>query len=277
MKLVNQSVTLLKQGYTINDIEKHIERCARTCYKSEARSRGEHHKFVERLIKSGHTSMLEHGTVYLSIPSDIFNPSIINSYMKVVNDIDLEAFYVTTNYRVIKENNLEYLLEFLCEPNILHKDRYTLKIITDIGIARELCRHRVFSFAQESTRYCNYSKDTFNNELSFIIPSWISAKLIDTNQNKDERGAWLAHSLRDAEISYMSMLNKGATPEQARAVLPMQLKTELCMTGYLSDWNRFLALRLRETTGKVHPDMKVLAKMIEDEIQKGQRLFSESD
>ena len=98
------------------------------------------------------------------------------------------------------------------------------------------------------------------------MPSWIEERFIDTNQNIDERGAWLAHSLRDAEVSYMSMLDKGATPEQARAVLSMQLKTEMCMTGFIKDWEHFLSLRLEESTGKVHPDMKNLAKMIKDEL-----------
>lgn len=274
MKLIHPKVELLKQEYEITDVYKQIEKCGRTCYKSEDLiTTDSARKFVERIIKSNHLSMLEHGTIYLKVENadDLFIDNyIFNPYSQII--LDEGTAYITTNMRVIYELEWEDHLKYMCKPERYHRLRYTFKITTDLGIARELCRHRIFSFAQESTRYCNYSKDKFGNELTFIIPSWINEELIDTKQSKDERGAWLAHSFRDAEISYFSMLNKGATPEQARQVLPLALKTDICITGYEMDFYSFFKLRLSEKTGKVHPDMKVIAKKMFDILDDTERI-----
>lgn len=136
----------------------------------------------------------------------------------------------------------------------------------------ELVRHRLCSFAQESTRYCNYSKDKFNNEVTYIIPSWLDipqgnytwwdGDWVDINKLKinihDEDNAineWL-HNLDYAEQSYKILLNKGWKPEQARAVLPISLKTEINMKANLREWRHFFKLRCSKAA---HPDIRVLA------------------
>lgn len=180
MKLIHSKAELLKQPSGLEGVYKAIELAGRTCYKSEDKITEDSAKdFVERMIKSGHTAMLEHGTVYLSIPcedDEIPSKYELNPYSKAdfFADITYEEghLYVTTNYRVLVENNWLDDLKFICRPTKYHEKRYTMRFTTDNGVMRELTRHRIFSFAVESTRYCNYSLNKFGNELTFIIPSW---------------------------------------------------------------------------------------------------------
>jgi thymidylate synthase (FAD) len=129
----------------------------------------------------------------------------------------------------------------------------------------EFVRHRTFSFAQESTRYCNYSKDKFGNELTFIIPKWVNieegtyntaAAPLNILNVKDT--LWY-ESCYLSEFYYKKLLELQSTPQEARAVLTNSLKTELVMTGYLEDWKHFFDLRLFGTTGKPHPDAQYAA------------------
>ena len=128
----------------------------------------------------------------------------------------------------------------------------------------EFVRHRVMSFAQESTRYCNYSKDKFGNELTFIIPSWINIHC----PNKEQEGPSIASikwatAMRNAEASYKILLKMGWTPQQARTVLPNSLKTELVMTGFVSDWKHFFGLRCDSAA---HPQARELAIPLREEF-----------
>ena len=136
----------------------------------------------------------------------------------------------------------------------------------------ELVRHRVFSFAQESTRYCNYSKDKFDNGLTFINPSWKDEKLPEYYK--------LYRVCSELEKEYLELLEWGLSPQEARQILPNALKTEICMTGFASDWRHVFDLRLFGTTGKPHPDMlhlmeKAQKAMIEAGIW--QQLYLKSD
>lgn len=159
MKLIESSVELLKQEPSMSGINKIIELAGRTCYKSEANiTENSAEEFVKRMVNSRHMAMLEHGTVYLKLPPVISSNEVPNSfnfmynpYSKVVVN-GYDADYVTTNYRVLIENNWTEFLKYLCEPTKFHERRITLKFITDRGASHELVRHRVFSFAQESTR-----------------------------------------------------------------------------------------------------------------------------
>lgn len=154
----------------------------------------------------------------------------------------------------------------------------------------EFVRHRVFSFAQESTRYCNYSKDKFGNELTFIIPNWLSIpeggyELFEEDDTVEglscyslSNEEWATKDLGvkaflrgcdDAELTYFELLKQGWKPQEARAVLPNSLKTELVMTGFVSDWKRFFRLRSRiAKTGKPHPQAQELADPLMDEFVK---------
>lgn len=264
MKLINQSVEYIPQEEGLEGIYKQIEIAARVCYKSENRSTGDSKSFVDKLIKMKHFSMLEHGTIYLKLPVDYSNKSYIdcdtkytdNPYSKLVYEDGVA--HITTNYRVLVENNWLDDLKYLCKPTELHPKRLTFKLTTSISLVRELIRHRAFSFANESTRYIDYRK---KGELIFIKPTWYNEKL---PAHKEAFSA-----LGEVTETYYNGLRMIGEPAQfAREVLPLCTKSELVMTGFEDDWSNFLDIRLRGTTGKPHPDMVELAKLIENEIKK---------
>lgn len=268
MKLIPQTVELLKQ----EDWKKQIELAARTCYKSEDKiADGTADKMFERLINSKHYAMLEHGTIYLHISvgdtgrtnklSRFLNKYYNDPYSRARIDYTGSNVYITTNYRVIKEHGWEKDLKYLCEPTDNHVKRYTFRLITSISIVRELLRHRVFSFANESTRFCNYSKDKFDNGITCIMPSWFLDKNI-----QEAVAEYFMDACKDAENYYFSLLKCGYPPQAAREVLPLCTKSELIMTGFEDDWDRFLELRLDGVTGKPHPDMLQLASMIKSSL-----------
>lgn len=310
MKLIKPSFEIYEQAPGLEGIYEAIERAGRTCYKSK-RPEGQTAKdFVDRMIASQHYAMLEHGTVYLKIPtryidisekldipiiSDVVLKYQNNPYSKVNlanSDEDVFFSYITTNYRVLVENGWLDDLKYLCEPTEHHEKRVTVRVTTDRGVSHEFVRHRVFSFAQESTRYCNYSKDKFGGEITFIIPSWLNIeegsygighsfgkgyfyecgenRVYCTSENKEEFFKTL-NFLKTLSLSsqvYMSMLNAfELTPQQARQVLPNALKTELVMTGFTSDWRHFFDLRALGTTGAPHPDAKALALPLMEEFE----------
>lgn len=281
MKLIESSVQIIEE----KDPYKMIELAGRTCYKSEDKiTENSAKEFVDRMIKLGHGAMLEHGTIYLTIDGEDPNLSKIqsNPYTKV-NLVPYEVLtegnytisykaYITTNLRVLVENNLKELLCYQVEPTEHHEKRITAKFICDRGVSHEFVRHRVFSFAQESQRYCNYNKDKFNNELTFIKPTWLD---IPTGDYTYWDGDWcdidnmkiqlpsdngiadnFLWCLNNAGMQYRLLINKGLKPQQARAILPNATKTELVMTGFESDWEHFFELRC---SGAAHPDAKKLA------------------
>lgn len=133
----------------------------------------------------------------------------------------------------------------------------TIHMVTDRGISHELVRHRLASYAQESTRYCNYSKDRFGREISVVQPSGLTP---------EQRDTWYKACL-DAEHRYFCLLDSGATPQMARSVLPTCLKTEIVMTANVREWRHFLRLRYFGTTGAPHPDMKKLAGCVFAELE----------
>lgn len=274
MKLINPSVELITQAPGLEGIYKQIERVGRVCYKSEDKITEDSAKpFVDRMIKSGHGAMLEHGTIYLFIPwNEYYDKKTIkylyNKY-SANNGVKGVGVYITTNLRVLVENGWLDDLKYICEPTEYHEKRVTVHFVCDRGVSHEFVRHRVMSFAQESTRYCNYSKDKFDNELTFIIPN-----LVNTNcPNKEQEGPSVASmewstAMLNAEASYRILLKMGWTPQQARTVLPNSLKTELVVTGFTSDWKHIFDLRYRGTTGAPHPDAKQVASMAHDLILK---------
>ena len=232
------------------------------------------------MIKSGHGAMLEHGTVYLDVPNSAGDYNLVtffvsNPYSRVViKPLDDRVHnYVTTNFRVIVENFVEEyisdILQYLCEPTEYHEKRITVRFICDRGVSHEFVRHRHFSFAQESTRYCNYSKDKFGNEITFIKPCFLDdSKLAlygpyhTVIRDKSPESIFIA-SLNNAEKDYIDLIELGWKPQEARAVLPNALKTELIMTGFASDWAHFFELR---DDSRAHPDAQKLAKPLHEEF-----------
>lgn len=285
MKLIESSVQIIEE----KDPYKMIELAGRTCYKSEDKiTENSAKEFVDRMIKLGHGAMLEHGTIYLKIdktedghlpPARLYwSDGNHKKYTKVRKHGN--SIYVTTNLRVIVENNRLDDLQYQVEPTEHHEKRITAKFICDRGVSHEFVRHRVFSFAQESTRYCDYSKDKFGNDITYIIPSWLDLpegkysnwdndwcdvselKLLypEVDNLSDPANCFL-QSIKNAEYYYFMLINRGWKPQQARQVLPNATKTELVMTGFESDWEHFFELRC---SGAAHPDAKKLA----DELYK---------
>ena len=291
MRLIKPSFEILDQQCGLEGIYKQIEIAGRTCYKSEDKITEDSAKeFVDRMIKSGHGAMLEHGTVYLAIPisewrcTDDYRDSYISNPYSNVNDslVDWEnnegTVYITTNFRVLVENGWLDDLQYICEPTEYHEKRITVKFITDQGILREFTRHRVFSFAVESTRYCNYTKDKFSNEVTFIQPNWISDEDVknyhmdlDYFTDKDDNHITAINrfmsALKNAEYFYMELIKLGWKPQQARNVLPLATKCDMVMTGFVSDWKHFFELR---DAASAHPQAQELAHSLHEIfIQKG--------
>lgn len=266
MKVINASVQEIKQAPGIRGIYQHIEKCGRTCYKSEDKiTEDSAMKFFQNLVNRKHYAMLEHGTVYLKFPKYYMEDSwdasskIIGSKYSHLRVRD-NNFYVTTNMRVLVEeipNEYEHVLRkyALEEPDANHIKRVTAHFVISRAIANEFVRHRLFSFAQESTRYCNYSKDKFDGEVTFIKPEWLKGEGID----QEAEDIWF-NAMAISEDYYLDLINNGVKPQNARGVLPLDLKTELIMTGTMDQWEGFFDLRLREVTGPAHPDAKAIAK-----------------
>lgn len=131
---------------------------------------------------------------------------------------------------------------------VLEHAGFTVKFICDRGVSHELVRHRVASYCQESTRYCNYGRDGFGKEITVIEPSYLAPHSPGYN-------LW-HHSCKVSERCYMEMLEHGFTPQEARAVLPNSLKTEVVMTANIREWRHFLKLRCSRAA---HPQMRELA------------------
>ena len=276
MKLIKPSFTIIEQGSGIEGVYKQIEMAGRTCYKSEDKiTETSAIDFVDRMIKSGHGAMLEHGTVYLTIPyaplNSVSGPERkyrYNKYSKITCDETPKhgVAYVTTNLRVLVENNWMDDLKYLSMPTENHARRITVKFILDNGIMREFTRHRVFSFACESTRYCNYSKSKFNSNVTYIIPCWSNLKECEINTSDGfdfAANEELVGFLGKAEQNYFYLLNKGWKPQQARNILPLATKCELVMTGFVDDWKHFFHLR---TAAGAHPQARELAQPLEQEF-----------
>lgn len=263
MRIVKPNFEIWEQSAGLEGVYKQIEKVSRVCYKSEDKiTEGSAKPFVDRMIKSGHGAMLEHGTVYLKITyknTDFTTLCMFygkNKYSVLNHSEDNKIYYITTNYRVLVENNHLSDLKYLCEPTESHERRVTVHFTADAGVMREFFRHRVFSMAQESTRYCNYLRDKFSNSITVIYPSWL----------KEEEELEFEEDMRGIEELYFKWLNKGWTAQQARVFLPLGVKAEAVMTGFTSDFKHFFDLRAISTTGTPHPQAKELAEPLMKEF-----------
>lgn len=302
MRISNPSFEIWRQKPGIDGIYKQIERVGRVCYKSEDHATEDSAKpFVERMIKNEHYAMLEHGTVTLTLDysekeGENGNEEVrkyqFNKFSRV-NIVDGKA-YVTTNLRVLAENKWLDDLQFFTEPTEHHEKRITVHFTTQIAITREFNRHRADSMAEQSTRYCNYSKAKFGNEITINLPTWVrqammesdsdwgsqinggllkvsgqqfmdlSRKVIDGSATDIEN--WVFANLA-TERSYMNLIASGRKPQEARVVLPLDTATELVHTAFVSDWKHFFDLRALGTTGAPHPDAKALALPLYNEFK----------
>ena len=267
MKIIQPSAIELKQQPGFEGMLKHIELCGRTCYKSEDKiTEDSCHRFVNMLREHAHGAMLEHGTVYMIIDKDnlhnVESPTergleqfvLYNKYTTF--RFEKDTYYITTNYRAVVENNLEWAINiYACEPTEYHIKRRTFRITCNRGVSHEFVRHRVFSFAQESQRYVNYIKDKFGSEIKVIEPLYFE-------KDSGQYDVWKT-ACEDAESNYFVLISSGATPEKAREVLPNSVATELIMTGFESDWEHFFNLRCAEDA---HPQAQEIANTIKEQF-----------
>jgi thymidylate synthase (FAD) len=144
--------------------------------------------------------------------------------------------------------------------SVLEHEKITVLFVCDRGVSHELVRHRIASFSQESTRYCNYSKDKFDGEITFIVPPFGDGSEYMTTAEV----RWKA-AMRDSEMHYMALIGMGWQPQQARSVLPNSLKTEVVVTANIREWRLILKQR---TSGKAHPQMRELMRPLLDEFKK---------
>lgn len=284
MKLIKQSFEILEQkDFTIKGIKQFVERCARVSYKSEDKMTDtSYEKFVSMLVKRDHARPLEFGTVHLKMILPDFQ-GFMNSLLTlgILNNIWIKSayvgdiIYITTNYRYYLDitkhlpNVREYFTE---EDNEYYPKRYTVHMILDRGVMDEFRTHVGLSHLAESTRYCNYSKDKFNNEVTFVIPSWCNSLIEGSKQeyspfeiNGDE--VEFMNALQNSQNSYLSLLKMGWTPQQARSVLPLGIKSELISCGFEDAWENFMR---RRDASDAHPMAQEIAKPMHKEfIERG--------
>lgn len=309
MRIIKPKFEILEQGPGKDGILQQIKTAGQTCYDSESKRTPE--EFTEMLIKSGHGAMLEHGTVYLYYITKWTGDNFVEKYktnkFSKVKTKDLpesdphykgddgwvqSQFFITTNYRVLVENDWLDDLKYLYNgSDVLYtfEPRLTIRFTTQIAISREYNRHRVNSIAEQSTRFCNYSKDKYNGQIAIAKPTWIDEIIgdhedkVDVNLKELCKDIYLGEDVENngwnalrywlfgnlaAEYSYLNMLRLGRTAQEARTVLPLDTRTELVHTAFLSDWYHFFNLRAIGTTGKPHPDAKLLAEPLMKEFER---------
>lgn len=289
MKFIKPKFEILVQESGTDGLLKHIELCARTAYKSEDAITSESApKFVQGLIDKEHGASVEHGTVYLKIPTynedRIYAKYILNKYSKSI--LKNNFYYISSNYRVLAENGWLDDLQYQCEPTEFHEKRVSVKFTTQIAISREYNRHRVDSIIESSTRYCNYSKEKFGTEISINLPHCVTQEKIDNCQKlqmilgKESSGEnflyekyvdewtdidWWLWSISCSELAYMKLIEKDWKAQDARTVLPLATQTEVIHTAFVKDWQHFFKLRCAPDA---HPDARALAIPLREEFIK---------
>lgn len=285
MNFIDMSIERIPQ----EDMMRHIEKCGRVCYKSEAKITQDSAKsFIEMLKNNEHGSVLEHGTVYLRIPHN-YNANTneeknkhiqhlinIDKYKHnhwsrvVIGGINDNNAYITTNYRVIVDNKWEDDLQYVCEPTRFHKKRVTFKFVHDVGIARDSNRHRAHSISEESTRFINYNKrgvtftaspftaetcDVFDHQRIPLVfeNMWMGEHEGDIT----DLDVWM-FSCATSTYCYNKLINLGWKPQMARRTLNFGVKTETYYTAFVDEWLEYI--RKREKAA--HPDIiKLVDKM----------------
>lgn len=263
MNIIESKAEIVPQNEGLEGLYKHIELIGRVCTKSESKmTETSAEKFVQNMKKLNHGAVLEHGTIYLTVPfkdEDGPNNELSNVWSRFASNpysvckADKDAIYITTNYRVFFEEGsycMRYL-KYMTPPTEHHEKRITIRFTLSRAIANEFVRHRHFSFMQESTRYVNYKAG-----ISFIKPESL----------KDNKT--FIEALKSAENAYIKLIEDGYKAQEARDILPLSTKTELYMTGTVEQWKHFLSLRSPKYGAQgVHPDAAKLADQVYDQLK----------
>lgn len=307
MKVIKSNVSIFEQAPGITGLFKHIERVGRSAYKSEDRiTEDSWKKFVKMIYERGHHAVFNLGTVYMIIPETEYEIlkklQETKPWTKLV--MVMNQVYVTTNFRVICQLDIYKEMEkYWSEPTEHHYHRITAHWICSRGTAMQILRHRILCPIMESTRYCNYSKNKFGGELTYVIPQWVYnrrdewSKCIDPLTNEsysflkelDEEELWNKLCCLDRKVASRDKFFKSAeeqylyelseeddnlNPEDARGVLPQDVKTELYTCGYISDWMYEPEENSKEKAGffylrtakDAQKDIRVLACKLKDEF-----------
>lgn len=278
MKLIEPSCEYWEQ----QNIVTHIARCARVCYANEKNENSyeKDEALVKRLIESGHVSMLRHGTLYYIVPSEIFKDRNNLSSQAIKHFIglritspyiyrvyDAKHVYISTNKQFIKENPCEALKFYAVTPERFFEyevtkpiRRFTFYLTTQLGTTRELNRVSPNNIAEQSTRYCNYSKNKFENEIQFCKPHWYD------NCNDKFKEIYNSY-LINSEAGYFKLLEEGFLPQDARGVLPLDTASKVAYTYTFEEWAEIINKRYFGTTGKPHPNAKIIIGMVLDKFK----------
>jgi thymidylate synthase (FAD) len=283
-----------------------IEKAGRVCYKSEGKTKYDSNgksltaaKFFEQVVRiRKHGSVAEHGTVYMIVDVDltdgpaewawdIWNFYEKNPHSRILGKViaaNKSIYFITTNYRVILENDRMDDLRFMVdEPEPEHYKRYTFNIITSIDISREWNRHRSMSISEQSTRFCDYTDiPKFEGHVKYIKPSDNVTLGMYQPLTVGRKKGWVVNGQKEcfmndldpydycllmdcsrSENEYFELRQLGIKPELARKVLPLQTATEVYYTAFLDEWWAFLDLRLDSSA---HPDIRKLAQQVKNQL-----------
>lgn len=267
MILIEPKVELLKE----DDFYSHVANCARVCYASNNNSNISDEQFCKNvLIANNHLSMFRHATIYCKYNKNDWNRYTVDTFhlAQNINVIDLEDLYVIMNgqsYLEFKRNNIAENLKIDSHiikdlPNELNEyKRFTFKVTTQISTSRELNRVSPNNIAERSTRYCNYSKDKFDNQICICKPYYY-----DNLEIADQLA--FINRMSEYEGNYLNRISRGWKPEDAREFLPLCTATEVIYTYNVIEWRHIIDLRYYGTTGKPHPNAKIIAGMIRDQL-----------
>lgn len=267
MILIEPKVELLKE----DNFYSHVANCARVCYASNNNSNVSDEQFCKNvLIANNHLSMFRHSTIYCKYDRNDWNRYTVDTFhlAQNINVIDLGDLYVIMNgqsYLEFKRNNVAENLKIDSHiikdlPNELNEyKRFTFKVITQISTSRELNRVSPNNIAERSTRYCNYSKDKFGNQICICKPYYY-----DNLEIADQ--LTFINRMSEYEGNYLNRISRGWKPEDAREFLPLCTATEVVYTYNVREWRHIIDLRYYGITGKPHPNAKIIVGMIRDQL-----------
>lgn len=292
MKIIRPYYEILNIGYEDNQLEK-IEKCGRVCYQSSDKiTEDSNIQFVKNIVKREHYSVLEHASLAISCSERVFkdfNPPLENkrffTFSKKENDFvicgNFRAWFELISSSPKKYNEIQHVLLYffpeifkdICfspdrteeavllkfsqmdEDELYIHYRPTVVFIADRGFLAEIRTHRDASFSVESTRYCLYSNEKFGKEITVIEPFYYADRLSMYDMWKS--------SCQVAEDAYMTLIENGSSPQEARSVLPTSLKTQIAMTANYKEWEHVFKLR---TDVAAHPQMRQLMEPLKKEL-----------
>lgn len=283
MNIIPVSVTRYEQMPGIEGCYKAVSDASHVCYQTETKK--DPKVFVDMLMSKGHTRPLEFGTVYLCVTTTgpiadrdfIRKQAVIKRYMNNKYSTVMSHsqdnvhinYYITSNLCVLAQGYAHNIheaceqqfshnwfddLKYWCEPCAFHDRRYTYDLVLSRGVMDDLRTHITLSSLAESTRYCNYEKEKFGSQLTFIQPYWKPDDILYKQ---------LINYYQITEKGYLYLIRNGAEPQMAKRVLPLGIKSELMLCGNLESWENFL---WRRCDSHADPEAQKIANLIKEDL-----------